>query len=107
MTRRSWRWALLLAALAAAALVVGPEAWARVGGGQSYGGSHSSRSSGGSDGGGDLGLVLFLIQLVIEVPALGIPLGGCMALGTSPVSRMRVRCTPGSGRGMADSRAWV
>lgn len=74
MTRRSWRWALLVAALAAAALVVGPEAWARVGGGQSYGGSHSSRSSGGSDGGGDLGLVLFLIQLVIEVPALGIPL---------------------------------
>ena len=58
------------------ALLLEPaEAWARVGGGQSYGGS--SRSSGGGShggGGGDSDLIFFLLWLCIEHPVVGIPL---------------------------------
>ena len=54
------------------------EAWARVGGGQSYGGGGSGGGSGGGDGGG-LGVLVylifrFLLWLTIEHPAIGIPL---------------------------------
>jgi hypothetical protein len=72
---RSW---LLLLVVVALVLVAGV-ALARPGGGHSYSGgsrsSGSSRSSGGSGGGGDGGfLVEILIFLVIENPAIGIPL---------------------------------
>ncbi len=47
-------------------------AFARAGGGQSYGGSRSGGSSGGGDGLGIL--IYFLIRLCIEQPCIGIPL---------------------------------
>lgn len=59
--------------LALLALLPLAEAWARVGGGQSYSGGSSGGGSysGGSSGGGDgLGLLLWL---VIQYPAIGIP----------------------------------
>lgn len=58
----------------AAALLVAEEAFARVGGGQSFS-RGSSRSSGGGGGGGgvDLDLILLLLRLCIEYPAFGIP----------------------------------
>jgi hypothetical protein len=78
----SRRW-MVAAACAAAALaavwcLLPDDAWARVGGGQSYGSRRSSgRSSfsGGGGGGGDvdLGLILFLIRLLVEYPAIGVP----------------------------------
>jgi len=75
-TRRALPWLALLALLLALGLLAldPAEAWARVGGGQSYGGS--SRSSGGSSsssGGGSGDLVFFLIWLCIEHPLIGIP----------------------------------
>lgn len=76
MTRR--RWLLPVGALALALALggwfVGDDALARVGGGQSYGSGSSSGSSGGGGGGDiDVGLILFLIRLVVEFPAIGIP----------------------------------
>jgi predicted lipid-binding transport protein (Tim44 family) len=76
--RRALPW--LAAGLVLVALLVmlldPAEAWARVGGGQSYGGG--GRSSGGSfgssSGGSDGDLFFFLLWLCIEHPALGIPL---------------------------------
>src|SRR5947208_16097952 len=53
-----------------------PEALARVGGGQSYGGG-SRGGSGGSGGGGGgfiIWLIFRLILLTVEYPAIGIPL---------------------------------
>ena len=69
-------------ALLATALVLGLalgslSAWARPGGGNSYSGSsHSSHSGGGSSGGGGdaAGLVLQLVLLCFEHPAVGVPL---------------------------------
>jgi predicted lipid-binding transport protein (Tim44 family) len=64
---------LALALFAASAI-------ARPGGGQSYGGrsSGSSGSSGGGSGGGDcsfaLDILVFLLELTVEHPAVGIPL---------------------------------
>lgn len=59
-------------------LLVAANAWARPGGGQSYSGgsssSHSSSSSSSGGGGGDSsGLIQALIWLIIEYPAVGIP----------------------------------
>jgi hypothetical protein len=50
--------------------------WARPGGGDSFSGSSSSHSSGGSsdDGGDAAGLIIQLIVLSFEHPALGVPL---------------------------------
>jgi predicted lipid-binding transport protein (Tim44 family)/endogenous inhibitor of DNA gyrase (YacG/DUF329 family) len=50
--------------------------WARVGGGQSFSGGHSGGGSGGGGGGGGGGadLIWLLIQLVFNVPQLGVPL---------------------------------
>jgi predicted lipid-binding transport protein (Tim44 family) len=60
-------------AVAAASLFVADEAWARVGGGNTFStGSGGSSGGGRSDGGADL--VWLLIRLVIEVPEIGIPL---------------------------------
>jgi predicted RNA-binding Zn-ribbon protein involved in translation (DUF1610 family) len=63
-------------------------ALARVGGGQSYsGGSHSSSfGGGGSGGGGDL--VFLLIELVIDYPAVGLPVTA-VVIGFFMVSRLR------------------
>jgi uncharacterized membrane protein len=104
---RSW---LLLLVVVALVLVAGV-ALARPGGGHSYSGgsrsSGSSRSSGGSGGGGDGGfLVEILIFLVIENPAIGIPLIIIIGVG-SPGRRPRptsLRCKPTSTklRGLAN-----
>ena len=52
-----------------------PEALARVGGGQSYGGGSSGGSGGSGEGAGFLIWLLFrLILLTFEYPAIGIPL---------------------------------
>lgn len=60
--------ALLLLALAA-------EAAARPGGGHGYSGGGSSGGGSSSGGGGDGGALLYLlVRLVIEVPALGVPI---------------------------------
>jgi predicted RNA-binding Zn-ribbon protein involved in translation (DUF1610 family) len=68
---------LVAGAFAAFALLVAELADARPGGGQTYRGS--SRSSGGGGGGGGGGgdvfvLVYYLIELVVEVPVIGVPL---------------------------------
>ena len=69
------RW-LPLAGLLLAALVA-EEAHARVGGGHSYGGggggSSGSWSSGSSSGGGEAAVVRMLLFLIIEYPAVGVP----------------------------------
>lgn len=76
MSRRSKRatFALLftLALLLSWSLCV----WARPGGGDSFSGSSSSHSSGGSsgDGGDAAGLIIQLIVLSFEHPAIGVPL---------------------------------
>lgn len=76
MSRPPARWlGVAVVLLVGALLVCGAEdAWARVGGGQSYGGSHSSRSGGGGGSDVDVGLFVFLIQLAIDVPVIGVPL---------------------------------
>lgn len=66
---RQFLWLLLLTA----------PAWARLGGGESYSAPASSSSSGSSSsshsggGGGDGQLILFLLELIIRYPAVGIP----------------------------------
>lgn len=63
-----------LALCSALILAAGEVAWARVGGGESYGGGGGSYSSGGG-GGGDAGFLIYLlIRLVFAYPAIGIPL---------------------------------
>src|SRR4051812_3931190 len=60
-----------------------PEALARVGGGQSYGGG-SRGGSGGSGGGGAgfiIWIILRLILLTVEYPAIGIPLDIIIIVG--------------------------
>lgn len=57
------------------------QAWARLGGGESYSGSSSgssyssssSSSYSSSGGGGDAEIILFLLELIIRYPAIGIP----------------------------------
>jgi predicted lipid-binding transport protein (Tim44 family) len=51
-----------------------PEALARVGGGQSYGGGGGSGGSGGGGAGFVIWIILRLIMLTIEYPVIGIPL---------------------------------
>ncbi len=76
LSRRGWFWlATGVAVLVVLFVAFDPaEAWARVGGGQSYGGGRSSSSSSSGGGGGDADLVFFLIWLCIEHPVVGIPL---------------------------------
>ena len=74
-SRSALRIALAVFGLLAFALFT-TEAWARVGGGHSYGGGGGS-GGGGGDGGG-LGVLVylifrFLLWLTIEHPAIGIP----------------------------------
>jgi hypothetical protein len=75
--RSPWISSLLavVAALVIAALLLDPvEAWARVGGGQSFGGgSYSGGGGSSSSGGGDGDLIFFLIWLCLEHPVIGIP----------------------------------
>jgi hypothetical protein len=74
--RRRWLAPLLaaLALLALFALLLDPvEAFARVGGGQSYGGGSSYSGGGSSGGSGDGDLFFFLIWLCLEHPVIGIP----------------------------------
>jgi ribosomal protein L37AE/L43A len=70
MRARRWFWALLSLAFAA-------EAFARVGGGQSYSGGGSSSGGGGGGGGGGSELLFyvfrFLFWLTIHHPIVGIP----------------------------------
>ena len=79
MMRRAW-WLF-------AALIPAAEAWARVGGGESYSGGGSSSSGGGSgdsDGGGAELLIYvlrFLIWLTVEYPAIGIPVDILVIIG--------------------------
>lgn len=80
MMRRAW-WLL-------ATLVPAVEAWARVGGGESYSGGGSSSSGGGggdSDGGGGAEIIFyilrFLLWLTIEYPAIGIPVDILVIIG--------------------------
>ncbi len=72
--KRLLRVALLLACVA---LSVSFSAWARPGGGNSYSGgshSHSGGGGGGGDGGDAAGLILQLLFLCVEYPAVGVPL---------------------------------
>lgn len=62
-------WWLVVAVVALVAAV----AEARPGGGQGYSGDSSSSGSGSSSSGGDLELVFLLIRLIIEYPAIGVP----------------------------------
>lgn len=68
-------------------LLVTGSAFARAGGGQSYGGGNS----GGGDGGGDgLGfLVYFLIRLCIEQPCIGIPLTAAIIIALVVYNKKR------------------
>jgi hypothetical protein len=78
MTRRTAvRLALAALLLGGLAALGAPDAWARVGGGESYsrGGGSSSGGSGGGDGGALLlELLYWLVWLCIRYPAIGIPL---------------------------------
>lgn len=59
-----------------------PDAWARVGGGQSYGGGRSGGGGGSGEGAGFLLWLLFrLILLTVEYPAIGIPLDIIVVIG--------------------------
>lgn len=68
-----------LALLATLLLACTEAAWARVGGGQSYGGGGDSGGSGGGDGAGFL--IYLLIRLIFEYPAIGIPLAIVVGIG--------------------------
>lgn len=77
--RRYLRWTLALLVFLSVAFIAcilfSPEAWARVGGGGSYGGGSRGGGGGGSgDGEGIAVLVRILIYLTVEYPAIGIPL---------------------------------
>jgi predicted lipid-binding transport protein (Tim44 family) len=74
VSARTILFAVLGAAILAAILPVG-DAFARVGGGQSYGGGGSSGGSFGVGGGGhgDGGLIYLLIWLIFRHPYIGIP----------------------------------
>ncbi|HTA90365.1 MAG TPA: TIM44-like domain-containing protein [Polyangiaceae bacterium] len=77
MSTRKKRFLRVALLLACVALSVSLSAWARPGGGHSYsGGSHSHSGGGGSggDGGDAAGLILQLLFLCIEYPAVGVPL---------------------------------
>ncbi|MGZ8780991.1 MAG: transporter [Thermoanaerobaculia bacterium] len=65
-----WRGTLVLLSL-----IVAIDAWARVGGGESYSGGGSSGGGDGDGGGAELLFLLFrlLFWLTIEYPAIGIP----------------------------------
>ena len=70
---------VLSLALVALVLLVSAEAWARIGGGDSFSGGRSSggRSSGfsgGGGGGGDGDLIFWIVWLCFKHPAIGIPL---------------------------------
>lgn len=71
-TRRALAVALVVG-VALLGLLAAPEAWARVGGGQSFGGGGSSGGSSGGGGSADGDLIWFLIWLCLEHPAIGIP----------------------------------
>jgi predicted lipid-binding transport protein (Tim44 family) len=70
-------WPALLVVLAVTVGVVwlgADDAWARVGGGQGFNtGSGSGGFSGGGRGGDDGGMIMLLIWLLIEHPAIGVP----------------------------------
>jgi predicted lipid-binding transport protein (Tim44 family) len=68
------RWGPVLA-VCLVALLVAADAGARVGGGQNFstGGSSGGGYSGGGSSGGDGELLFLLIWLIIEYPAIGIP----------------------------------
>src|SRR5882672_11831014 len=65
----------LVAGVVAVCLAVAGDVLARVGGGQSYGGSGSGGhgGSGGGDGGAIIGVVRILVWLTVEYPAVGVP----------------------------------
>jgi predicted lipid-binding transport protein (Tim44 family) len=78
--------AFIVLAVGIAALV-GADAWARVGGGQSYSGGHASGGHSG-DGGSDAGSIMFVIRLVLDLldlcfryPAIGLPLLAVVVAG--------------------------
>lgn len=66
---------ILMFATAAAIALLALEAAARPGGGQGYSGGSSSSSGGGSSGGGDgAGIIIwFLLRILINYPAVGVP----------------------------------
>ena len=68
MSRRQLIRLLLIGATVAAILLIGVEAFARVGGGQTYGGG-----GGGGGGGGDGIPIDLIIWLIIRHPKIGIP----------------------------------
>lgn len=68
-----------LALLVTVLLACTEAACARVGGGQSYGGGGDS-GSGGGGGGGEF-LVYLLIRLILQYPAIGIPLAIAVGVG--------------------------
>lgn len=68
-------WLLVAATLLLVLVALIPEeAWARVGGGQTFSTGSSRRSSGSGSGGGEADLIFFLIILAVEYPAIGVPL---------------------------------
>lgn len=73
---------IVCAVLVALSLFVPAEAWARVGGGQSYGGGSRGGGGGSGEGAGFILWLLFrLLLLTIEYPAIGIPLDIAIAIG--------------------------
>ncbi|MEO6601779.1 MAG: TIM44-like domain-containing protein [Polyangiaceae bacterium] len=76
MSRRSKRAAIALLFTLGLLLCGSLSAWARPGGGHSFSGGSSSHSSGGSggDGGDAAGLIIQLVVLCFEYPAIGVPL---------------------------------
>lgn len=78
-------------------------AWARVGGGQSYGGGGDS-GSGGGGGGGDF-LVYLLIRLIFQYPAIGIPLAIAVGVGWMIMNAQSARGLQGN-LSTAQQRDW-
>jgi hypothetical protein len=73
---RWWLVALVAAAVLTLALALGADdAWARVGGGETFStGRSSGGGRGGDGGGGEADLIFLLIWLAIEHPTIGVPL---------------------------------
>ncbi|MEZ4236962.1 MAG: hypothetical protein R3F59_12580 [Myxococcota bacterium] len=61
----------LLALAVLLALGVSAAAWARVGGGETFGRGGGGSSGDGGSGGGGAEILFLLIRLVIEVPIIG------------------------------------
>ena len=112
-TLRSLRWPTVGFVCLSVWVGLVSHAWAQAGGGGSFGSSSSGGggggfSGGGGSGGGDGGAIIYLIQLTIEHPLIGIPIWIVLGLlyyyVTRQVKEVRITRTIRRGRKVQEER---